>query len=96
MQEICYWKDNSGKEVDFLIKEGLKVKQLIQVCYDIENTEVKAREIKSLLKASRELNCKDLLVVTWNFEKEEKIEDKKIRFISLGKWLLEGKDEFLY
>lgn len=92
LQEICYWKDNSGKEVDFLIKEGLKVKQLIQVCYDIENPETKSREMKSLLKASRELNCKNLAIITWNFEKEEKIEDKKIRFIPLGKWLLGNKN----
>jgi hypothetical protein len=26
-----YWKDYQGKEVDFVVKEGLKVKQLIQV-----------------------------------------------------------------
>jgi len=30
--EIYYWKDVKHREVDFLIKENLKVKQLIQVC----------------------------------------------------------------
>jgi len=29
LEEICYWKDALEKGVDFLIKEELKVKQLI-------------------------------------------------------------------
>lgn len=30
-QEVFYWEDYQGREVDFIVKEGLKVKQLIQV-----------------------------------------------------------------
>ena len=28
--EIYYWKDHQQREVDFVVKEGLKVKQLIR------------------------------------------------------------------
>ena len=86
--EIYYWKDYAGREVDFVLKEGLTLKQLIQVTYVSTKNEIKKREIKSLLKASKELKCKDLLVITWDYEDEEKIGRKKIKFKPLWKWLL--------
>ena len=66
--EFYYWKDYQQREVDFVVKEGLKVKQLIQVCYSMEDEETRKREIKGLLKASKELKCKDLLVITFDDE----------------------------
>ena len=36
-----YYKTRDGKEVDFAVKEGLKVSQLIQVCHDIDNDKTK-------------------------------------------------------
>jgi len=42
-----------------------------------------------LIKASEELKCNDLFVITGDYEKEEKIENKNIKFIPLWKWLLE-------
>ena len=47
--EIFYWKDYQGREVDFVVKEGLKVKQLIQVTYASGRDEIEKREIRSLL-----------------------------------------------
>ena len=85
---IFYWKDSTGNEVDFAVKQGLRIKQLIQVCYSVEDYETKEREIRSLLKASKELKCKDLLVITEDYEDEEKIKGKKIKYIPLWKWLL--------
>jgi len=86
--EIYYWRDYRQKEVDFVIKEGLKVKQLIQVTYAFARDEIDKREIKSLLKASEELKCKNLFVITWDYENEEKIDRKRIKFIPLWRWLL--------
>ncbi|MEK7167068.1 MAG: ATP-binding protein [Patescibacteria group bacterium] len=87
--DIFYWKDGTGKEVDFVILEKRKVKKLIQVCYKMENEKTKNREINALLKASQELKCNDLSIITQDFEGEEKINGKKIKFIPLWKWLLE-------
>ena len=42
-----------------------------------------------LLKASKELKCNNLLIITEDKEGEEVIEKKKIKFIPLWKWLLE-------
>lgn len=88
--KIFYWKDSRGREVDFVVKEGLKVKQLIQVCSKVESKETKNRETKALFKASQDLKCDDLLVITSDYETKEKIEDKEIKFIPLWKWLLKA------
>ncbi|MEA3369469.1 MAG: ATP-binding protein [Candidatus Ratteibacteria bacterium] len=89
--EIYYWQDYSGKEVDFVLKEGPVIKELIQVCYDIENYDTKMREFKSLIKAGKEMKAgtSNLLVITSDYEGEEKFENRVIKFIPLWKWLLQ-------
>jgi predicted AAA+ superfamily ATPase len=85
--EIFYWKDYQQNEVDFVIKEGLNIKQLIQVTYASGKDEIEKREIQALLKASQLLKCKNLLCITWDYEDELKIKNKKIKFLPLWKWL---------
>ena len=86
--EIFYWRGGNGKDVDFVIKESQKVKELIQVCYDIENYDTKKREINSLIRASKELKCDNLIIINQSIEREEKFKGKKIKFTPLWKWLL--------
>jgi hypothetical protein len=90
--KFYYWKNQQQEEVDFIIQEGLKVKQLIQVCFNISDLETKNREIRALIKAGKELKCNNLLIITEDTEKEEKAEwfgDKaNIRYIPLWKWLM--------
>ncbi len=86
--EIFYWKDHQQNEVDFVIKEGPTIKQLIQVTYASGKDDVEKRETKALLKAAAELRCKSLLVITWDYEAEEAVGEKIIRFVPLWKWLL--------
>ncbi len=87
--QIFYWQDRKGKEVDFVVKEGLKIRKLIQVSYDLGDLETKQRETRSLIKAGKELQCDDLMVINQDFEGEEEVEKRKIKFIPLWKWLLE-------
>ena len=95
--KFYYWKNAQQEEVDFVIKKGLKVKQLIQICYNLENRETKNREIRALLKAGDELKCKNLLVISSDKDGEENAEwfgiKAKIKFIPLWKWLLENEEE---
>jgi len=86
--EVYYWKDHQQQEVDFVIKKGVKVEQLIQVTSISERNELKKQEYASLVKASDELHCKNLLVITWDYESKETIDGKEIEFIPLWKWLL--------
>ncbi|MBI2598361.1 MAG: ATP-binding protein [Candidatus Diapherotrites archaeon] len=87
--EIFYWKDHQQREVDFVVKEENKVTQLIQVTYASEKNEIPPRELTALIKASIELKCDTLLIITWDFEAEEKIENKTIVYVPLWKWLLQ-------
>ncbi len=86
--EFYYWKDQHHREVDFVVKDRLKIKQLIQVCWDISRRETKNREIRALLKAMGEFKLKEALVITEDYEAEEKIKTKQINFLPLWKWLL--------
>ncbi|MEM3523035.1 MAG: ATP-binding protein [Thermoproteota archaeon] len=88
-----YWKDYQQNEVDFLVKEGLKIRRLIQVTYASGRDEVDKREVKALLKAGKELGCKDLLVVTWDYEDEAELENRKVKFVPLWKQLIAGSLE---
>lgn len=91
-KDSFYWKSSEKEEVDFVIKEDIKIKQLIQVCYDITEQDTKKREIKALLKASKDLKCDNLLVINKDYSGEEDSEwfgiRRKIKFIPLWKWLL--------
>jgi predicted AAA+ superfamily ATPase len=86
--EIFHWRDAQGKEVDFVIKEGKKVTSLIQSCYHMEDIRTSEREISPLLKASRELRCDNLMILTWDQEGEEMVDGMRIVLVPLWRWLL--------
>ncbi|MBI2564712.1 ATP-binding protein [Candidatus Woesearchaeota archaeon] len=83
IKEIHYWKNKY--ECDFITKEGKKL-SAIQVCYDITNA--KERELKGLLEAMQQFKLTTGHIITENYETEEKIEGKKIKYTPLWKWLI--------
>ncbi|MFA4639995.1 ATP-binding protein [Pyrococcus kukulkanii] len=87
---VSYWMDSKG-EVDFVISLGFRVKELIQVSYSVDEPDVKKREVEALLRASKELRCNNLKVITWDYEAVEVYGRKKVEFIPLWKWLLSLK-----
>ncbi len=89
--DVFYWKDYQQREVDFVLKDRSKITELIQVIYAPDRQAINEREIKNLIIASEDLHCNNLLVITWDYEAEEKIEGKKVKFIPLWKWLLKIK-----
>ena len=92
--QFYYWKEYGkaeGDEVDFVIRENFTTKQLIQVTYASSKEKVEKREIEALIKASEALECNNLLVITWDYEDEVKINNKKIKFLPLWMWLLDLK-----
>ena len=86
--ELFYWKDVHHREVDFVIKDGLKVTNLIQVCWNVQDEKTKNRELRSLRKAMEELNVTNATVITGETEGEEKLHDNTVKLIPLWKWLL--------
>ena len=90
-EDTAYYSYQSG-EVDFLTKNAKKVTSLIQACYDTTDYTTKERETKALIYASKEFKCNNLQIITWDEEKEETIQNKKIKYTPLWKWLISNKN----
>jgi hypothetical protein len=74
--------------VDFVIKHGLRISGLIQVWYDMTDLDIKKREVGALLKASKELKCDNLVIITEDYSCKEKIKGKTIKYVPLWTFLL--------
>ncbi len=95
---LFYYKGRDY-EVDFVVKERNKVKQLIQVSYASSLDEIERRELRALLSASEQLKCDNLVVITWDYEGEEllkpwgKAARKRVKFTPLRTRLLNINSE---
>jgi len=89
-KDIFFLKNKKQQEVDFVIKDGLKPLSLIQVCWDVKNEKTKKREIEGLLSAMDDFNIKKGLILTEDYEKIEKYNQKEIKYLPIWKWLLEN------
>ena len=86
-KEIFYYSDKY--ECDFLIREGNKIKEAIQVSYEL-NEKNKEREVGGLLDALKKFKLKMGIILTYDQDDEFKIENKTIKVIPAWKWLLSG------
>jgi predicted AAA+ superfamily ATPase len=86
--ELFYWKDVQHREVDFVIKDGLDVTSLIQVCWSMRDEKTKNRELRSLQKAMKELKTDKAIIVTEDAEGEENLNGFTVKTVPLWKWLL--------
>ena len=85
-KSLFYYRTSNDKEVDFVTRNGRKVTSLIQVSYDISKTKTREREFDALVKASEELKCDNLLIITWDQEDSVEYKGKHIRIVSLLEW----------
>jgi len=88
-KEIYY--HNESKECDFIIREGTKTVQAIQVCKEMHDPKTKQREIEGLMEALMRFSLSEGLIITGNEEYVENVQmgDKtfKITVIPIWKWL---------
>lgn len=84
--DTVWYYNSNGYEVDFYIPEK---KWAIQVCYSLQDTDTRKREITALSKLSKVLECERRTIFT--FDEEQTIEDEfgSIEIIPTWKWLLE-------
>jgi predicted AAA+ superfamily ATPase len=88
LQEICYWKNRQGFEVDFVVMEGTAIVEAIQVVYALEDEGTKKREIRALLACKKELQPPVTYVLTRDVSETKTYEETEITFIPLMDWLM--------
>ena len=85
-KEVYYFADKG--ECDFIIKDGAKVSQAIQVCYNF-NKKNKDREVNGLIETLKKFKLKEGNIITLDQEEELQHEGMKIKISPVWKWLLE-------
>jgi predicted AAA+ superfamily ATPase len=88
LQTLFYYRTRNDREIDFVCRNLHKIETLIQVSYDLQNPKTYKREISSLIEASAELNCSNLLILTWDEEKIAEENGVIIQIKPVWKWLL--------
>ena len=63
---MFYYRSRNDKEVDFVLRKGVHIECLVQVCYDMSNPKTEKREVDSIVECAGELKCNNLVIVTNN------------------------------
>lgn len=87
--ELFYYKTRNDREVDFVVKKGTEVAELIQVCETLNTSSVEDRETKALVEAGGELKTRKLLILTWDEKRDIEKEGTIIHLKPLWEWLVE-------
>lgn len=86
MKEIYFHKDK--KECDFVLREGNRIVQVIQVTSSLSNPEVKKREIEGLIEAGKAYELREGIILTENESDTIDMDEFRISVIPIWKWLL--------
>ena len=86
--DIYYWKSKKGKEVDFIIKRGLKATEAIQVCFSLDDEKTRQREFQALVEAKNDIGVESLTVITDDEDGSINVDGADIKIIPLWKWLI--------
>jgi len=87
-RELFYYQTRNAREVDFVLKKGTEIVELIQVAYDLDSSDTKQQEIIALIEASQELKAGKLTVITWDEKKESTKNGQTINLIPIWERLL--------
>jgi len=87
-KEVYYYKTDNGLEVDFVVREGTKVSEVIQVTQSLSNAKTKEREVNALFVTLKELKKKEGIILTENDEDVFTVDKKVIKVLPVYKWLL--------
>ncbi|MBI4450457.1 ATP-binding protein [Candidatus Woesearchaeota archaeon] len=87
-QEKNYMKNRKLFETDFVIREGVNTKDIVQVAYAMASKDTRVREVRGLVACAKELGVRKGLVITNDYEKTETVDGIKVSYIPLLKWLL--------
>lgn len=86
--ELFYYKTRNNREIDFVIKQGLQIVELIQVCYETKAPSTPQRAIKALTEASGELKVTTLTILTHDDQANIQQDGLTINIKPLWEWAL--------
>jgi predicted AAA+ superfamily ATPase len=85
LNDVYYFKN--GYEIDFVLVSDNKVVELIQVSVDISAQKTFNREVNALIRASEELRCNNLTLITLNEDRTYSADNLTINIVSVLNWL---------
>lgn len=85
--KITYY--SGTKECDFIVQHEQRAKALYQVCWDMQDTLTRQREIEGIIEASRMTKCDNLFIITHDNEDTIIQDGKTINMIPAWKWMME-------
>lgn len=83
---MFYYRTRNDKEIDFVLRENNRVKQLVQVSYEMTSEKTIRRECGALKEAAQELHCNDLYVLTYNEKRTLDWEGYTIHVLPATEW----------
>ena len=86
LEKVTYFLKE--KECDFVLQREDQVLQLIQVCWQMEDAETRAREIAGLLEARKVTHCDNLYIITHHQEETIEQDGWTIHVVPAWKWML--------
>ncbi len=83
---LFYYRTRNDREIDFVTRNGVKVEQLVQVCYDMSSPKTRKRELDALAEAAGELRCDNLVIVTGSHDETIEWRGRTISAVSVGRY----------
>lgn len=86
-KEIFYYNNNAC-ECDFVTREGFRITNAFQVCYDMSDKLTEQREIEGLYAALQEFSLQEGFIITDSRNETITYKDKTIHILPCWQWLL--------
>lgn len=86
-KELYYFQER--QEADFVCKEGIKVSELINVCFDLDDRQTYLREVTALSEAMHYFKLRQGTIITFNGERKQLKQDKStLLIVPFYQWCL--------
>jgi uncharacterized protein len=89
---VSYYRTRQGHEIDFVAvsrRSGSADRAIFQVCYALDEPDVRRRELRAIAQAAGHLQATGCHVITFNNEETLDIAGTAVNVIPAWKWLLE-------
>lgn len=86
--DLFYYK-SASHEVDFVVADGGKPVELIQVSYDISSSKTRNRELNGLFVGAKDLKCEKLTLITFDTAETVSMNGYTIEIVPAIDWLFQ-------